>query len=251
VNPFQQELEHAKGDDMNSVKKQAKIAGLLYLLASIPAPFGLIYVPNKLIVLGDATATADHVRASETLLRLGIGSELLSTTIFIFVVLALYRLFKPVSEKHALAMAALILVSIPISLFNALNEIAALVLVSGAGFLSVFEKHQLDALTYLFLRLHGQGNIVAQIFWGLWLFPFGVLVIRSGFIPRVIGFLLFIAGFAYLADSMTALLLPSYRQIVNQFAGILEIAEVPIIFWLLIWGAKEQPSRAVSLAGSG
>jgi len=92
--------------------------------------------------------------------------------------------------------------------------------------------------------LHGQGFIVAQIFWGLWLFPFGLLVIRSGFIPRVLGFLLFIAGFAYLADSMTALILPSYRHIVNQFAGILEIAEVPIIFWLLIWGAKEHPSRA-------
>ncbi len=182
--------------------------------------------------------------ASETLLRLGIASELIGFIIFIFVVLALYRLFKAVNEKHALAMAILLLVSIPISLLNVLNEIAALVLVSGADFLSAFEKGQLDALAYLFLRLHGQGFIVAQIFWGLWLFPFGLLVIRSGFIPRVLGFLLFIAGFAYLADSMTALILPSYRHIVNQFAGILEIAEVPIIFWLLIWGAKEQPSRA-------
>jgi Domain of unknown function (DUF4386) len=233
---------------MNSVKKQARVAGLLYFLASIPAPFGLIYVPNKLIVSGDATATADHVRAFETLLRLGIASELLSTTVFIFVVLALYRLFKPVSDKHALAMATLLLISMPVSFFNVLNEMAALTVVSGANFLSAFDQRQLDTLAYLFFRLRGQGIVIAQIFWGLWLFPFGVLVIRSGFIPRVLGFLLFIAGFAYLADSMTALLLPSYRQIVNQFAGILEIAEVPIIFWLLIWGAKEQPSRAVSLA---
>ncbi len=205
---------------MNSIKKlkkQARLAGLLYLLASIPAPFGLIYVPGTLIVPGDATATADHVRASETLLRLGIASELIGFIIFIFVVLALYRLFKAVNEKHALAMAILLLVSIPISLLNVLNEIAALVLVSGADFLSALEKGQLDALAYLFLRLHGQGFIVAQIFWGLWLFPFGLLVIRSGFIPRVLGFLLFIAGFAYLADSMTALILPSYRHIVNQF----------------------------------
>jgi hypothetical protein len=88
--------------------------------------------------------------------------------------------------------------------------------------------------------LRGQGNIVAQIFWGLWLFPFGMLVIRSDFIPRLIGFLLFIAGFANLADSMTALVLPFYRELVNQVAGILQIAELPIIFWLLIWGAKEQ-----------
>ena len=223
---------------MNSTKKQARVAGLLYLLASIIGFFCLAYVPGKLIVSGDATATANRIRASETLLRLGIASELIAFTIFIFVVLALYRLFKAVSEKHAVAMATLLLISIPISLLNLLNEIAALVLVSGASFLSVFEKGQLDALAYMFLRLHGQGFIVAQIFWGLWLFPFGILVIRSGFIPRFLGYLLFIAASGYLASSFTSLLLPSYRHLVDQFAMVLEAGELPIIFWLLIWGAK-------------
>ena len=226
---------------MNSTKKRARIAGLLYLLASIIGFPGLIYVPDKLIVSEDATATANHIRASETLLRFGIASELTSFIIFIFVVLALYRLFKTVSEKYAVAMATLLLVSIPISLLNVLNEIAALVLVSGAGFLSAFEKGQLDALAYLFLRLHGQGFVVAEIFWGLWLFPFGVLVIRSGFIPRFLGVLLFIAGSGYLATSFTSLLLPSYRHLVDQFAMVLTAGELPIIFWLLIWGAKDQP----------
>src|SRR5438034_1649081 len=98
---------------MNSTKKQARFAGLLYLLASLPAPFALIYVPGKLIVPGDAVATADHIRASETLFRLGIASELTFFIIFIFVVLALYRLFKAVNGKHALAMAVLLLVSHP------------------------------------------------------------------------------------------------------------------------------------------
>src|SRR5437868_9783945 len=125
---------------MNSTKKQARFAGLLYLLASIPAPFALIYVPGKLIVFGDATATANHIRNSQTLFRLGIASELLGFIIFIFVVLTLYRLFKGVNERHALAMAVLLLVSIPISLLNVLNEIAALIVVSGADFLSVFDK---------------------------------------------------------------------------------------------------------------
>ncbi len=147
---------------MNSTKKRARIAGLLYLLASIIGFPGLIYVPGKLIVSEDATATANHIRASETLLRFGIASELTSFIIFIFVVLALYRLFKTVSEKYAVAMATLLLVSIPISLLNVLNEIAALVLVSGAGFLSAFEKGQLDALAYLFLRLHGQGSGICR-----------------------------------------------------------------------------------------
>src|SRR6266404_890956 len=224
--------------EMNSTKKQARIAGLLYLLASIIGFFCLAYVPGKLIVSGDATATANQIRASETLLRLGIASELIAFTIFIFVVLALYRLFKAVSEKHAVAMATLLLISIPISLLNLLNEIAALVLVSGASFLSAFEKGQLDALAYMFLRLHGQGFIVAQIFWGLWLFPFGILVIRSGFIPRFFGYLLFIAASGYLPSSFTSLLLPSYRHLVDQFAMVLEAGELPIIFWLLIWGAK-------------
>jgi hypothetical protein len=223
---------------MNSTKKQARVAGLLYLLASIIGFFCLAYVPAKLIVSGDATATANRIRASETLLRLGIASELIAFTIFIFVVLALYRLFKAVSEKHAVAMATLLLISIPISLLNLLNEIAALVLVSGASFLSAFEKGQLDALAYMFLRLHGQGFIVAQVFWGLWLFPFGILVIRSGFIPRFLGYLLFIAASGYLASSFTSLLLPSYRHLVDQFAMVLEAGELPIIFWLLIWGAK-------------
>jgi hypothetical protein len=237
---------------MNSIKKQARVAGLLYLLASIPAPFALIYVPNKLIVTGDATATADHIRASETLLRLGIASELIGSIIFIFVVLALYRLFKPVSDKHALAMATLLLISMPISFFGVVNELAALIVVSGASFLSAFDQRQLDTLAYLFFRLHGQGLVIAQIFWGLWLFPFGVLVIRSGFIPRFLGYLLFIAGVGYAADSFTYLILPSCRQLVSQFASILEIAEVPIIFWLLIWGAKkDQPLDKQPALASG
>jgi len=228
--------------DMNATKKQARVAGLLYLLASIPAFFAWVYVPNKLIVTGDATATANNVRASETLFRLGIGSELIGLIVFIFVVLALYRLFKPVSEKHALAMAILLLISLPISFLSVVNELAVLIVVSGASFLSGFDQHQLDTLAYLFFRLHGQGLVVAQIFWGFWLFPFGILVIRSGFIPRFLGYLLFIAGVGYIANSFAALLLPAQRDLVAQFADIFQMAELPIIFWLLIWGAKDQPS---------
>ena len=228
---------------MSSIKGQAKVAGLLYLLASIPAFFAWIYVPNKLIVTGDATATANRVRASETLLRLGIGSELFCLILFIFVVLALYQLFKPVSEKHASAMAILLLISLPISFLAVVNEIAALIVVGGPSFLSAFNQPQLDSLAYLFFRLHSQGLVVAQIFWGLWLFPFGVLVIRSGFIPRFLGYLLFIAGVGYIANSLAALLLPAQRDLVARFADILQMAELPIMFWLLIWGTRDQPSH--------
>jgi hypothetical protein len=231
---------------MDRTKRQARLAGLLYLLASIPAPFGLIYVPNRLIVLNDATATANHIRASESLLRLGIGCELLSSIMFIFVVLALYRLFKPVNETHALAMMVLILISIPISLLGVVNEIVALVVVSGANFLSVFDTGQLNTLAYILMRLHSRTILVAEIFWGLWLFPFGILVIRSRFIPRLLGYLLFLAALGYLASSVTFLLLPAYGPVVDKFASQLPLCELPIIFWLLIWGAKDQHGQAAS-----
>jgi len=227
---------------VSSTQKQARVAGFLYLLLALSAPIGLLYVPGKLIVSGNATATADNVRASEWLLRLGIASELIHQIIGVFLVLALYRLFKAVNEAHARQVVILgALVSSPIVFVNVLNEIAALILVKGANFLSVFEKPQLDALAYLFLRLHGQGIVVASIFWGLWLFPFGMLVIRSGFIPRVFGVLLLIAGFAYLASSFATLVLPQYAPLVAQVALPLEVAELPIVFWLLIWGAKTRP----------
>jgi hypothetical protein len=170
---------------------------------------------------------------------------LIHQVIFIFLVLALYRLFKVVDQNLAALMVVLgALVSVPIVFLSVLNEIAALVLLSGAEFVSVFDKSQLDALAYLFLRLHSQGINLVAIFWGLWLFPFGILVIRSGFIPRVLGVLLMMAGFAYLVDSFTSLLLPQYADTVSQFAMVLYFGELPIIFWLLIWGAKEQRSDA-------
>ena len=228
---------------MKSIKRQARIAGLFYLLASIPAAFAWVYVANKLIVTGDTAATANNLRASETLFRLSIGSELIGSIVFIFVVLALYRLFKAVDKEYSLVMALLLLISLPISLLSVVNEIAALTAVTAPRFLSAFDQHQLDGLAYLFIRLHGQMLVVAQIFWGLWLFPFGILIIRSGFIPRFLGYLLFIAAVGYIANSFAALIIPAQRQSVARFADILQIAETPIIFWLLIWGAKDQPAR--------
>lgn len=225
---------------MSSIKKQARFAGLLYLLGTLPSPFCLLYVPGRLIVPGDAAATANHVRTSETLLRLGLVCEMFSAIMVIFAVLALYRLFKDVNERLAGLMVILWLVSVPISCLNVLSGVAALVLAGNAGFLSVFQHNQLDALVLLTLRLHNTGFAVAQIFWGLWLVPYGMLVMRSGFIPRVLGVLLILAGCVYVVSSATAFLLPHYAHLVSQWATVLEAGEVPILLWLLIWGAKER-----------
>lgn len=230
---------------MRTTKQQARFAGLLYFLLALSAPWGLMVVPGKLIVSGNATATADNLRASEGLMRLGIASELVHQAIAVFLLLELYKLFKPVDvglSRQLVALGALL--SVPIMFVNVLNDVAALYLVSGSETLSAFTRPQLDSLAYLFVYLHGKGVIVASIFWGLWLFPFALLVFRSRFIPRIFGYLLLIAGSAYLLDSFVTLVVPRYAELTGQIAMPLAIAEVPIIFWLLIWGAKPLPAEA-------
>ncbi|MFN2507384.1 MAG: DUF4386 domain-containing protein [Chthoniobacterales bacterium] len=230
---------------MNSLKKQSRIAALLYFVSCLPAPFALLYVPNTLIVRGDAAATANNVRDSEALLRLGMAVELFSATVAIFAVLAFYHLFKAVSHKHAMAMMILFLISIPISYLNVLNDLAALALARGPAFLSaVFDRAQLDALVLFFLRLHNQGVVLAQIFWGLWLFPFGIVVMRSGFIPRFVGIAAMVAGCGYVISSSVSLFLPPSAQGIGQLAMILGVGELTFL-WLLIWGAKDQRKDAV------
>jgi hypothetical protein len=226
---------------MNSTENPGRFAGLLYVLISIPGAFALIYVPSKLIVQGNATATANNIAASETLFRAGIAAQLISQILFMWVALALYDLLKGVNQRRAALMLTLIVVSIPIALLNELNAIAALILVRGADFLSIFEKTQRDALAMLFLNLHSRGFGIAAIFWGLWLLPLGLLVYRSGFLPRILGVLLMANCFSYVVTSFTSLLLPQYGKIVDRWMTPLQFGELLFMFWLLIKGANPKP----------
>jgi len=230
---------------MNLTRNPGRFAGLLYVLTSIVGFFAMGYVPSKLIVRGNATATASNIAANETLFRLGIVGDLIGMVGFIFVALALYDLLKGVNRRHASLMVTLIVVSIPIAFLNELNSIAALVLVRGADFLSIFDKPQRDALAMLFLNLHHYGFVVAEIFWGLWLFPLGLLVYRSRFLPRFLGVWLAIAGLAWVILSLTGVLLPQYQDKVDTFSQPALFGEIAFMFWLLIKGAKPKP-----LAGS-
>jgi hypothetical protein len=229
---------------MNSTKKTARIAGLLYLVNAVTGFFGIIYVPGKLIVSGNATATATNILTSERLFRLGIASELICAVEFVFVFWVLYRLLGGVNKTHASLMVILGMVFVPIMVMNTLTEIGALMLLHGADFLSVFDKRQLESMALLFLDLHHCGYVVGWIF-GLVHLHFGVLVFRSGFLPRILGVLLIAASFGYVADSLTPFLLPGYANIVGRLAGIpLALGEPSIILWLLIMGAKDQPLEA-------
>ena len=227
---------------MNSPRSTARIAGALYLLSAVAAGVPLIYVPSALIVPGDAAATANKILASEMVFRVCIVSELVGAVIFIFLVRALYRLLHEVNKTHASLMVTLVLISVPITFLNVLNEIAALTLLHGDQLGSALDTPQRDALALLFLGLHGDGVNLANIFFGLWLFPFGLLVMRSGFLPRILGALLILNGFAWVAVSLTAFLLPAYLDLVNRIAIIPELGELWMMAYLLIKGVRVPPA---------
>jgi len=226
---------------MTSLSKNARVAGLLYILASVVGVVRLLYIPTILIVHGNATATANNIVAHESLFRLGIVSQLLASVLWLFVPLALYRLLKEVDQALAVLMVILgSLMQVPIFFFNTVNDAAALLFVRGGDFLTVFDKPQRDAFAMLFLRLHHQGDLANEIFWGLWLIPFGLLVYRSRFLPRFLGVWLMAGCFGYLALSFTGLLFPQYEDKVFTYAQPLMMGEVATMFWLVIMGAKEQ-----------
>jgi hypothetical protein len=212
----------------------ARVAGLLYLPPWILSLMAML-LRQSLIVPGDAAATARNIMASESLFRLSIVSDLVVQLVFVFLVLVLYKLLKPVNKDHALLMVILFLVSVPIAMLNMLSQSAALLLSSGADYLTAFTADQLQALVPLFLDLHEHGVYVAYIFWGLWLFPLGYLVFRSGFLPRILGVYLMISCFGYLIDFVAFFLVPDFGVAINMLTGW---AELLLCLWLLIKGVN-------------
>jgi len=232
---------------MNSIQKTARITGFLYLLLIPLGVFGIIYVPSTLIVPGDVAATAGNIMANGWLFRLSIVSALVVQLVNIFVVLLLYKLLKPVNKNHAVLMVIFLLLAVPIAFINELTHFAVLLLLSGADSLEVFTAAQLQVLVSLLLDLHESGIFIAQIFWGLWLFPMGYLGFKSGFLPRIIGILLMIGCFGYLFDSFTAFLFPNFGVTVSEFTFL---GEVLLPLWLLIKGVnvEQWEKRALEAA---
>jgi hypothetical protein len=222
---------------MHPTVKAARVAGAVYL-SMIFAPFSLLYVPGKLIVRGDAAATANNILVHETMFRLAILADLVLAVAFVCLGIALYRLLSDVNKTWAMMMFAFVCVSATIGFLNTLNNIAALILSRGADFLAVFDKAQLNALGYLFIRLHSQGVFINEIFWGVWLFPFGLLVFRSGFLPRFLGIWLIIACFAWIVMSIVAQFFSVYYEAAFKWLQPAFFAEMAIMLWLLIRGAN-------------
>ena len=217
------------------IKKIARIAGILYLSVAILAPLGDMVFRAGLVIQGDAAATASNIMASEGKYRLGFMSDLFTQVIHVFLVLFLYKLLKPINKNQAKIMLVLGLVSVPITMLNELNNIAPLLLLSGADYLNVFPADQLNALVTFFIDLRAQGVSISTIYWGLWLFPMGYLIFKSSYLPKYLGILLIIAGAGYLIDFVLFFLFPSLSIsiVIFTFWG-----EVLFPLWLLIKGVR-------------
>jgi len=224
-------------------KKTARLAGLLYLLVVITGIFSLAYVPSKLIVRTDAAATFQNIAASETLFRMSLVSSAFCYLAFLLLPFALYFLLRSVNETAAKMMVVLAIVSVPISMLNLQNKYAVLTLINGAEHLKIVDQQQIYSQLMMLLKNYDHGILIVQIFWGLWLLPFGFLVYRSGFLPRILGVLLMLGCFGYLFSFVGNTMMPEYgATVIARFVRMPgSFGEIGTGLWLLIRGIHERP----------
>lgn len=230
--------------DLNvSRRSLARTAGILYLIVVLTGTFSIGYVPSQLFVRGDAAATVANIVAQETLYRQGIVAGFVCYAAFLLLPLALYRLLHPVDKRAAVLMVALAAVSVPLAFVNLGHRLDVLTLLDGADHLHAFTTGQINAMVMLSLDAYRNGILVSEIFWGLWLLPFGYLVFKSGLLPRILGVLLMVGCFGYLMDVVATLLFPALSE--SAVGGMLTlpaaIGEISTCLWLLIVGARETP----------
>ncbi|MCC2616870.1 DUF4386 domain-containing protein [Aestuariibacter halophilus] len=218
-------------------KNLGRLAGVVYLLVVLTGIFNLIYVPTQLIHWNDAALTLTSIQTSEWLFRAGIVAGILSYVFFALLPLILYNLFKSVDRQWAMLMVFLAVISVPVSLFSIVAKIDILTLLSGASYLDPFTTEQLQTQVMLLLKSYYNGIGVSQLFWGLWLLPFGYLVVRSGYLPKVLGILLMFGCLGYLVFFFQHLLFPHIT--IPGFVKLPgSIGEIGTCLWLLIMGVK-------------
>ena len=236
------------GEIVSATRNPGRVAGLWYLLLVVIGPLRLIYIPSKLFVDGNATATVSNIAAHQWLFRVGIVGDLVCGVILIFLVMAFYRLFKGVDQHLAMLVVIFGGVMPALIIFvGVVSDAAALMVARGGDFLSAFDKPQRDALAMLFLRLRDHQNTAAEILWGVWLLPLAVLVYRSRFLPRFLGVWLALGGLAYVILSLTGELVPQYQDKVFTYAQPAFFGELALMLWLVIRGARPPADTPGSL----
>jgi len=219
-----------------SATATARLAGLGYLILAICGGFAEFGVRQRLFVPGDAAATAQNLLANAQLWRLGIVLELTGQVVFLFIVFALFDLLKVVHRKRAVTMVVLVIIAVTITSLNMVNQAAALMVLDGGAWTAAFDPAQREALSTFFVELHRVGyGAVAAVFFGLWLVPLGLLIWASGFIPRVIGALLIVAGAGYLIDVVLTVMVPQSGIVVSEFTFV---GELVLLGWLLVRGVN-------------
>jgi hypothetical protein len=222
----------------SSPRIEARTAGLLYLISLIMNGFA-IYVLSKLMVPGDATATAHKILASEQMFRYGFVADLIGALCYVGVTLLLYKLFKVVNRSFSMLAAFLSLVAIAIAGANLVNLMAPLVLIGGAPYLKAITSGQLQALALMFLRLHALGYLISVVFFSFYMIVLGCLIVRSTFVPRIIGVLLIIESVCALIYGFASFLAPPFAAYL--FPAILApglVGEGSLTLWLLIVGVN-------------
>jgi hypothetical protein len=238
-------MSFKEGEEMNSIKKTARMAGVLYLIYFVIHIFADVIGRSKLIVFGDAATTAQNIMASAWQFRIGFVGDLVAAVLFLLTAWALYVLLKPVNKNLALLFLLLNLGGVAIQGSSDLFLIASQLVLNGADYLRVFQADQLQALAMLFLNAYKNGFMLAQIFYGAWLFPLGYLVFKSGFLPKILGIVLMAHCVTWLMTSLLFFLFPGFNAITYVSYPLGFIAEFGLTLWLLIMGTKDQPPNVV------
>ena len=224
---------------MSSIRTRSRLAGLLYVVMGAFGFVSIMYIPGKIVVRNDTAATAANIINSESLYRFGILSQLISQILFIWLALLFYDLFKQVDRRNARLLVALVCVSVAIEFANTLNMFAPLLLLGNTPFTTAFTRPQLESLSYTFLRLRDMGINNVSSFWGLWLLPLGLLVMKSGWFPKILGWLLVVSCVGYVTGSFIHVMFPARMHAASMYTLSLGgLGEFAIINWLMFVGAR-------------
>ncbi len=234
---------------MGTRKKTARLAGGIYLALVVLGVISLLLVPSQLYVWDDPMANMANIREHESLFRMGIASGLLGFLAYLILPLILYKLLNPVNKTAAVLMVTLAVASVPITFANTGHLFEILRLISDAPYLEVYSEDQTASKIMGHLLGYNDGNLIAQLFWGTWLFPFGYLVYRSGFLPKLLGALLMLGSLGYTLDFLARVVWPEYREL--ALAGFMtlpaSIGEIGACLWLLIMGARSEGEAAAGI----
>ncbi|WP_298534574.1 DUF4386 domain-containing protein [uncultured Algibacter sp.] len=226
---------------MYSNKTLGRLAGLFFLVLAVTGIFAEFFVRQKLFVPGDFSATTENIINNQWLFRLGFISDLIMSTAFFVYAFILYVIFKNVSKSVSLFMLLCVVISVAMYCQNMLNQFSALEFLINTEYSVAFNNEQLKSLSSYYFNIHGHGYLVNQIFYGLYLFPLGYMIFKSGLVPKIIGVFLILGCIGDLIDFVVHFLYPgTHSVLLNNITIPADIGEISLCLWLIIMGVKNK-----------